>query len=89
VGVGQDDHRRGARVGRRSIYDHTLRHLCLTDLARAGWDIHEIAAFVGHRSLASTLQYIHVSGRELSSKLATTMDSLHAWRVQQLAKVRS
>ena len=46
---------------------HTLRHLCLTDLARAGWDIHEIAAFAGHRSLASTLQYIHVSGRELSS----------------------
>lgn len=65
---------------------HTLRHLCLTDLARAGWDIHEIAAFAGHRSLASTLQYIHVSGRELSSKLAMTMTSLHAWRVQQLAE---
>jgi integrase/recombinase XerD len=68
---------------------HTLRHLCLTDLARAGWDIHEIAAFAGHRSLASTLLYIHVSGRELSSKLATTMNSLHTWRVQQLAEVRS
>jgi len=68
---------------------HTQRHLCLTDLARAGWDIHEIAAFAGHRSLASTLQYIHVSGRELSSKLATTMNSLHAWRVQQLAEGRS
>jgi integrase/recombinase XerD len=68
---------------------HTLRHLCLTDLARAGWDIHEIAAFAGHRSLASTLQYIHVSGRDLSSKLATTMNSLHAWRMQQLAEVRS
>jgi integrase/recombinase XerD len=68
---------------------HTLRHLCLTDLARAGWDIHEIAAFAGHRSLAGTLQYIHVSGRELSSKLAITLDSLHAARVQQLAEGRS
>jgi integrase/recombinase XerD len=68
---------------------HTLRHLCLTDLARAGWDIHEIAAFAGHRALASTLQYIHISGRELSSKLATTMNSLHTWRVQQLAEVQS
>jgi site-specific recombinase XerD len=68
---------------------HTLRHLCLTDLARGGWDIHEIAAFAGHRSLASTLLYIHVSGRELSSKLATTMSHLHAWRVEQLAEVRS
>jgi len=33
---------------------HTLRHLCLTDLARANWDIHEIAAFAGHRSLQTT-----------------------------------
>jgi site-specific recombinase XerD len=68
---------------------HTLRHLCLTDLARAGWDIHEIATFAGHRSLASTLLYIHLSGRELSSKLATTMQHLHAWRVQRLVGVQS
>jgi site-specific recombinase XerD len=68
---------------------HTLRHLCLTDLARAGWDIHEIATFAGHRSLASTLLYIHLSGRELSSKLAATMQQLHAWRVQHLAAVQS
>jgi len=68
---------------------HTLRHLCLTDLARAGWDIHEIATFAGHRSLASTLLYIHLSGRELSSKLAATMRQLHAWRVQHLAAVQS
>lgn len=68
---------------------HTLRHLCLTDLARAGWDIHEIATFAGHRSLASTLLYIHLSGRELSAKLATTMQHLHAWRVQHLAAVQS
>ena len=67
---------------------HTLRHLCLTDLARGGWDIHEIAAFAGHRSLASTLLYIHLSGRDLSSKLATSMSHLHAWRVQHLAEVR-
>jgi integrase/recombinase XerD len=73
----------------RRFTTHTLRHLCLTDLARAGWDIHEIAAFAGHRSLASTLLYIHVSGRELSSKLATTMQHLHAWRVQHLAEVQS
>jgi site-specific recombinase XerD len=68
---------------------HTLRHLCLTDLARAGWDIHEIATFAGHRSLASTLLYIHLSGRELSAKLATAMQHLHAWHVQHLAEVQS
>jgi integrase/recombinase XerD len=63
---------------------HTLRHLCLTDLARAGWELHEIATFAGHRSTDTTLQYIHLSGRELADKLKTGMQQLHAWRVRQL-----
>jgi integrase len=66
---------------------HTLRHLCLTDLARAGWDIHEIATFAGHRSIQSTLIYIHLSGRELAAKLERSMASLHAWRVALLQEV--
>src|SRR5258707_3406435 len=49
---------------------HTLRHLCLTDLARANWDIHELATFAGHRSLQTTTLYIHLSGRDLANKLA-------------------
>ncbi len=61
---------------------HTPRHLCLTDLARADWDIHEIATFAGHRSIQTTLQYIHLSGRELAAKLARGMDEIHAWRVK-------
>jgi len=64
---------------------HTFRHLCLTDLARAGWDIHEIATFAGHRSLQTTLLYIHLSGRELSKKLEQGMAQLHAWRARMLA----
>lgn len=65
---------------------HSLRHLCLTDLARAGWDIHEIAKFAGHRSLESTLLYIHLSGRELAAKLDHGMAEIHAWRVKKLAE---
>ncbi len=61
---------------------HTPRHLCLTDLARADWDIHEIATFAGHRSIQTTLQYIHLSGGELAAKLARGMDEIHAWRVK-------
>ena len=38
---------------------HTLRHLCLTDLARAGWELHAIATFAGHLNPSTTLQYIH------------------------------
>ncbi|HGY8324694.1 TPA: tyrosine-type recombinase/integrase, partial [Escherichia coli] len=45
------------------ISTHTFRHLCLTELARVGWDIHEIAAFAGHRRIQSTLLYIHLSAR--------------------------
>ena len=53
---------------------HTLRHLCLTDLARANWDIHEIATFAGHRSVQTTTLYIHLSGRDLAES------SLGGWR---------
>lgn len=60
---------------------HTLRHLCLTDLARANWDIHEIATFAGHRSIQTTTFYIHLSGRELADKLARGMAEIHARRV--------
>jgi integrase/recombinase XerD len=63
---------------------HALRHLCLTDLARAGWELHAIATFAGHRSLATTLQYIHLSGRDLNAKLANGMAEIHAWRCAQL-----
>jgi integrase/recombinase XerD len=64
---------------------HTLRHLCLTDLARAGWELHAIATFAGHRNPESTLRYIHLSGRDLAAKLADGMAQIHAWRVQMLA----
>ena len=75
---------------RAQVYEfctHTSRHLSLTDLARAGWDIHEIAAFAGHRSIQSTLLYIHLSGRELSQMLDRGMAELHSLRVKMLAEV--
>jgi integrase len=75
---------RAAKLPRFST--HTLRHLCLTDLARAGWDIHEIAAFAGHKQLDTTQQYIHLSGRDLAERLAQCMERVHAWRVEQIAE---
>ena len=38
---------------------HTFRHLQLTDLARSGLELHEIATYAGHRSLNTTMKYIH------------------------------
>jgi len=65
---------------------HTMRHLCLTDLARSGWELHAIATFAGHTSTDSTLRYIHLSGRELSDKLNRGMAQIHAWRVSMLTE---
>jgi integrase/recombinase XerD len=57
---------------------HTLRHLRLTNLARAGWQIQEIMTYAGHRQVETTMIYIHLSGRDLSAKVATTMASIDA-----------
>ena len=65
----------------------TTRHLCLTDLARMGWELHAIARFAGHRSTDSTLAYIHLSGRDLADKLNRGMEQIHGWRVRTLAQL--
>ena len=66
---------------------HTTRHLCLTDLARMGWELHAIATFAGHRSTESTLTYIHLSGRDLADKLNRGMQHIHGWRVEMLTRL--
>jgi integrase/recombinase XerD len=66
---------------------HTTRHLCLTDLARMGWELHAIATFAGHRSTDSTLTYIHLSGRDLADKLSRGMEQIHGWRLEMLARL--
>jgi site-specific recombinase XerD len=73
------------RAGVPQFSTHTPRHLCLTDLARSGWELHAIARFAGHRSVATTLQYIHLSGRDLAAQLARGMAQVHAWRRRALA----
>ncbi len=65
---------------------HTLRHLCLTDLARAGWDLHELATFAGHRNTTTTMVYVHLSGRELASKLERGMGGIHTWRATMMGE---
>jgi integrase len=51
--------RLGLAAGVPRFSTHTMRHLCLTDLARMGWELHMIATFAGHRSTDSTLRYIN------------------------------
>jgi integrase len=56
-------------VGLRQFTPHTVRHLRLTHMARAGLEIHEIASYAGHRSLRSTGIYLHMSGAEIAEKV--------------------
>ncbi|QDH25647.1 site-specific integrase [Neokomagataea tanensis] len=77
----------GVRAGEPKLSTHTMRHLCLTDLARVGWDIHEIARFAGHRSVQTTLLYIHLSARDLSAKFAATAAELHEARLASIMEV--
>ncbi len=74
-------------AGLNGFSPHTLRHLCLTDLARADWDIHEIATFAGHRSIETTMIYVHLSARDLAAKFNTTMATLHQRRLELIARL--
>ncbi|MCQ0899210.1 MULTISPECIES: tyrosine-type recombinase/integrase [Enterobacterales] len=61
--------------GLPDISTHTFRHLRLTHLARAGWKLHELATYAGHRDLATTQIYIHLSGRDLAARMAGAIET--------------
>lgn len=61
-------------AGLPDISTHTFRHLRLTHLARAGWKLHELATYAGHRDLATTQIYIHLSGRDLAARMAGAIE---------------
>lgn len=82
-------HRIAQKAGIPELSTHTFRHLCLTDLARTGWDIHEIASFAGHSNPQTTLTYIHLSATDLSNKFADAMSEIHTWRMRQVLEVIS
>ena len=52
---------------------HTLRHCFATHLLEAGYDIRKIQLLMGHKSLSSTMVYLHVSRKTLS-KIKSPLD---------------
>jgi len=75
------------RAGLARFTTHTFRHLRLTDLARAEWTVDQIAQYAGHRDLATTMLYIHLSGRELADRFHKATTSLQADRERLLAEL--
>ena len=57
---------------------HTLRHLRLTHLAIKGLSLQEIATYAGHRSLESTMVYLHLSGQHIDSRITASILEIEA-----------
>jgi site-specific recombinase XerD len=55
---------------------HCLRHSFATHLLEAGVEITVIKMLLGHRSLKTTANYLHVSGERLS-QIRSPLDLIH------------
>jgi len=53
----------------RSINPHLLRHSCATYLREKGFDLKEIAEFLGHESIVTTQIYTHINKEKLKEKI--------------------
>jgi site-specific recombinase XerD len=56
---------------------HDIRHDTASTLARDGRTLNEIAEILGHKRLASTNRYTHLSTAHKSQVLNDTMPNLH------------
>ncbi len=68
-----------SRAGLPRFTTHTPRHLRLTHMARANMDLNQIAAYAGHRSVQTSMQYIHLSGVELTDALTRSLAGFEQW----------
>ena len=48
---------------------HTLRHTCASGLVMAGVDIRLVQEIMGHKTLAMTMRYSHLSGGHLNEAI--------------------
>ncbi len=55
----------GRKVGIPWIHPHSLRHYAATNLLRAGANIRVVQEIMGHSSIKTTGQYLHVIGNDL------------------------
>jgi integrase/recombinase XerD len=67
------------RAGVPRFTTHTPRHLRLTHMARAHMDLYQIATYAGHRSLQTTMLYLHLSGVELTEAVTRSLSSFERW----------
>ena len=54
------------KIGIKDVVWHTLRHTCASRLVMAGVDIRTVQEILGHKTLAMTTRYSHLSGAHLT-----------------------
>jgi len=52
-------------IQKKKLTPHTFRHTCATHLLQAGMDIEDIARFLRHYSLDSTMLYTHIANGQI------------------------
>ena len=55
--------KRAARIAKRAVSIHTLRHSYATHLLEAGVNLRVIQQYLGHSSLESTMVYLHLTAK--------------------------
>ncbi len=65
-----------ARIFNKRVTPHTFRHSFATHLIEDGVDISVVQELLGHRSVRTTRQYIHISTRHVAA-VSSPLDTLH------------
>lgn len=59
------------RAGIKNLHFHDLRHTFGTDLANKGVDTFTIKQLMGHKSIVSTMRYVHITHERMRKALET------------------
>ena len=63
-------------IGLEDVCLYTLRHTFVTRLVQAGRSLPDIAALAGHRSIVTTMRYVHVAPQYLRESIRALESSL-------------
>lgn len=67
----------GVEDRRMKVVFHTLRHSCASQLAMSGADLPTIQAVLGHKTLAMTERYSHLSNQHIKNAIDRLQDAMN------------
>ena len=67
----------GVEDRRMKVVFHTLRHSCASQLAMSGADLPTIQAVLGHKTLAMTERYSHLTNQHIKNAIGRLQDAMN------------